>query len=57
MREIDLPISKPTKPMFGGPDLDVLFVTSIGGSSDLDGGLFAITGLGVAGVPQTKFAG
>ena len=57
LRIVDLPISKPTKPMFGGPDLDVLFVTSIGGPSDLDGGLFAVTGLGVAGVPQTKFAG
>ncbi|MGH1464846.1 MAG: SMP-30/gluconolactonase/LRE family protein [Cognatishimia sp.] len=60
---IDLPIEKPTKPMFGGPNLDTLFVTSIGGSTSnaksqpLAGGLFAITGLGVAGVPQQRFSG
>ena len=28
MAEIDLPVSQPTCPCFGGPDLDLLFVTS-----------------------------
>ncbi|WP_193141429.1 SMP-30/gluconolactonase/LRE family protein [Meridianimarinicoccus sp. MJW13] len=60
---IDMPVEKPTKPMFGGPDLDILFVTSLAGgltegSHQPDAGrLFAITGLGVRGVPQTRFAG
>ena len=60
---IDLPFEKPSKPMFGGADLDVLYVTSIGIglSDDVDqpeaGGLFAITGLGIKGIPQTRFRG
>ena len=59
-RTIDVPVEKPTKPMFGGPDLDTLYVTSL--SLGLTrraprpqpeaGSLFAITGLGVQGVPQ-----
>lgn len=62
-RTIDMPIEKPTKPMFGGPNLDTLYVTSIGVSPDVDdrqplaGSLFAVTGLGVQGVPQTRFEG
>lgn len=62
-RSIDLPVEKPTKPMFGGANLDTLYFTSL--SQGLDptrpqpeaGSLFAITGLGVTGVPQTRFAG
>ena len=62
-RIIDMPVGKPTKPMFGGPGLDTLFVTSIGAGFDNDpsqpmaGGLFAITGLGVSGLSQARFAG
>ena len=62
-RTIDLPIEKPTKPMFGGPRLDTLFVTSLSSGLDPDrpqpeaGSLFAVTGLGVTGVPQARFAG
>lgn len=62
-RTIDVPVEKPTKPMFGGPDLDTLYFTSIGVGLDperpqpLAGSLFALTGLGVTGVPQTRFAG
>ncbi len=62
-RIIDMPIEKPTKPMFGGAGLDILFVTSIGAGAEGDtrqpeaGGLFAVTGLGATGVPQTRFAG
>jgi len=63
-RIIDLPIERPSKPMFGGANLDVLFVTSIGtglteGSETKQphaGGLFAISDLGVQGLPQTPFA-
>lgn len=44
---ISLPFSNPTKPAFGGPDLDVLFITStklqIGPEGSVpNGGLFAI---------------
>ena len=64
-RVVDLPVERPSKPMFGGADLDVLFVTSLSegitaGSEEQQpqaGGLFAVTGLGAAGVPQVRFAG
>lgn len=64
-RVIELPVERPSKPMFGGEDLDVLFVTSIGTGLSADtearqpnaGGLFAITGLGTCGLPQARFAG
>lgn len=61
--EVPMPIEKPSKPMFGGPNLDILYVTSLGiGLSDADrqplaGSLFAVSGLGVQGIPQTRFAG
>ena len=64
-RIIDMPIERPSKPMFGGKSLDTLFVTSIGegltpGSEERQpqaGGLFAITGLNATGVKQARFAG
>lgn len=62
-RVIEMPVEKPTKVMFGGAGLDVLFVTSIGdGIEDRAlqpeaGGLFAISGIGTTGVPQARFAG
>lgn len=58
-RVIDMPVERPTKPMFGGAGLDILYVTSIGSASAdaQDGNLFALTGLGVTGVPQARFAG
>ncbi|MCB2053558.1 MAG: SMP-30/gluconolactonase/LRE family protein [Geminicoccaceae bacterium] len=64
-RIVEMPIERPTKPMFGGADMKTLFVTSIGqnlsaGSESRQpqaGGLFAIEGLGVQGFPQTRFAG
>ena len=62
-RLIRLPVSHPTMCNFGGPDLDVLYVTS--GSVFLDaaqrarqplaGALFAIRGLGVRGVAEPLF--
>jgi sugar lactone lactonase YvrE len=56
-RVITLPFSNPTKPAFGGPDLDVLFVTStklaiptrMAGAGN--GGLFALNA-GVRGLPE-----
>ncbi len=62
---IDLPVEKPTKPMFGGKNLDVLYVTSIGfgltegtAANQPDaGGLLAITGLGIKGLAQPRFQG
>ena len=60
---IDMPVEKPTKPMWGGAGLDVLYVTSLKQGLDPDrpqpqaGSLFAITGLAATGVPETRFAG
>ena len=62
---LDVPVEKPTKPMFGGKNLDILYLTSIGfgltaGSEAKQpdaGGLFAITGLGITGLAQTRFKG
>ncbi|MBJ3774509.1 SMP-30/gluconolactonase/LRE family protein [Acuticoccus mangrovi] len=59
---IELPVERPTKPMFGGPGLDTLYLTSIGGAAydpvpPLAGGLFAVTGLPAKGIPETRFAG
>jgi L-arabinonolactonase len=64
-RLVELPVERPTRPAFGGRDLDVLYVTSIGQSptpgteprQPQAGGVFAVTGLGVTGVPQPRFAG
>jgi len=60
---IDLPIEKPTRPMFGGKDLDEIYLTSI--STDLSpeslrrstqaGGLFVIKGTGFKGLPEPRF--
>lgn len=58
---VDMPIEKPSKPMFGGRDLDVLYVTSLGVPDDPKqpeaGSLFSVEGLGIRGVPQTRFKG
>jgi sugar lactone lactonase YvrE len=57
-RTIDLPISAPTRPMFGGSKLDRLYVTSIRVNGEaLSGGLFAVDGLGCRGLPEPHFAG
>ncbi|WP_370213004.1 SMP-30/gluconolactonase/LRE family protein [Roseovarius sp.] len=58
LHKIDLPISCPTMCSFGGPDLDILFVTSATfmlseaqrRREPLAGSLLAITGLGAHGV-------
>jgi sugar lactone lactonase YvrE len=64
-RVIEMPVKKVTSVNFGGPNLDVLFVTSmtkpplphLPGDGPLRGSLFAIHGLGVKGVPETRFGG
>jgi sugar lactone lactonase YvrE len=54
-RTLALPVTNPTDVTFGGPDLDRLYVVSIGGN-DLDGALLAIDGLDVRGRPEPRFA-
>lgn len=61
-RRIELPSLKVTSLMFGGPNLDILYVTSMnmtGFPEDRpeDGGLFAIKGLGVRGIAEPRFGG
>ncbi|MGC5245352.1 SMP-30/gluconolactonase/LRE family protein [Gordonia sp. DT219] len=60
--EIALPAAAVTSVMFGGPDLDILYVTSMKkplsrpvAPGPLAGRLFAITGLGITGVAEPKF--
>lgn len=62
-RVIDMPVKKVTSVMFGGPNLDILFVTSMAkpplprfpGDGVLRGSLFAIHDLGIRGVPEMRF--
>ncbi|WP_297352480.1 SMP-30/gluconolactonase/LRE family protein [Paraburkholderia sp.] len=63
-RVVPFPVRNLTSVMFGGPDLDVLYVTSMGrpmwGIPQKErekGGLFAVTGLGVKGLSEPRFAG
>jgi len=64
LRQIALPIPYPSCPAFGGPDRDVLYVSSISDSehrlkSDHPdaGRILAIEGLGVRGVPEARWPG
>jgi L-arabinonolactonase len=62
-RVIEMPVKKVTSVMFGGPNLDILYVTSMAkpplprfpGDGVLRGALFSISGLGVRGLPETRF--
>ncbi len=63
-RVIEFPIKKVTSVNFGGKKLDVLYVTTMGKAAEKfaptqpkGGGLFAIYGLGIKGVPEPRFAG
>ena len=64
-RLIPMPIMHPTMCAFGGPSLDVLYITSAASmvpkderaATKLAGALFAIRGLGVSGLPEPLFAG
>ena len=63
VRRVALPVSNPTMCAFGGPGLDVLYVTSARRFLDqtqlraqpLAGRVFAIHGLGARGLPEPKF--
>jgi sugar lactone lactonase YvrE len=60
---IDLPVDFPSCPAFGGKNMDTLFVTSIKDSGtgrmvsshENAGSVFVISGLGVRGIPETRF--
>jgi L-arabinonolactonase len=62
-RVIEMPVKKVTSVNFGGPNMDVLYVTSMAkpplprfpGDGVLRGSLFAITGLGIKGIPEPRF--
>jgi sugar lactone lactonase YvrE len=63
-RLVGMPVDSVTSVMFGGADLDVLYVTSMArpfqGRRRQEreaGGLFAVHGLGVRGVPEPRFKG
>lgn len=61
-RTVDLPLQRPTSCQFGGPDLDVLFVTTASqrltpadlAAQPFAGALLAID-VGVRGIPEAKF--
>lgn len=60
-RRLPLPIENPTDVCFGGPDLDRLFVVSIGlgvepDSEQLDGALLVVDGLAAGGRPERRFS-
>ena len=63
-RLIGMPVDSITSVMFGGADLDILYVTSMArpflGSRRLEreaGAVFAVTGLGVRGIREPRFVG
>ncbi|MBL8699375.1 MAG: SMP-30/gluconolactonase/LRE family protein [Alphaproteobacteria bacterium] len=57
-RTIDVPISRPTRPMFGGPARDRIFLTSIHVAGEpLSGGLFVLDDVGARGLEEPRFAG
>lgn len=55
LREIPIPTNQVTSAAFGGPNLDILYVTTAGKPKPRPapaGGLFKVTGLGVRGLPM-----
>lgn len=63
-RQIEMPVKKITSVMFGGPNLDVIYVTSmarpynnVAPNEKGAGGLYAVRGLGIRGVPEPRFGG
>lgn len=62
-RVIDMPVRKVTSVNFGGPDMDILYVTSMAkpplpqfpGDGPQRGSVFAIKGLGIRGIPEPRF--
>jgi sugar lactone lactonase YvrE len=63
-RCISLPVESTTSVSFGGPDLNIAYITSMSravkGVAPKEreaGGLFAVHGLGVRGIPEPRFRG
>ena len=63
-RTVEVPATAVTSLTFGGPGLDVLYITTaagnIGGATDSSpqaGALFAVTGLGIGGIAEPRFKG
>lgn len=62
-RVIEMPVKLPGSVMFGGRDLDRLFVPTLNPAfmgrmcDPMDGSLFVVDGLGVNGLPEARFAG
>jgi L-arabinonolactonase len=63
-RMIPFPLRNLTSVMFGGPNLDILYVTSMGRpikgvpqKEATAGSVYAVHGLGVKGLPEARFAG
>jgi sugar lactone lactonase YvrE len=60
-RVVTLPSPMVSSVTFGGPDLDILYATTISArpvkGQPKDGGIFVIHGLGVQGIPAVRFAG
>ena len=60
---VEMPVRHPTNVAFAGPDLDILYVTSISKSPNIQaieaqaGALFAIHGLGAKGLVGPRFRG
>lgn len=64
-RRISTPVLKPTSIAFGGPNMDTLYITSMMDNSrlpfatpsdgPLGGRLFALDGIGVTGIVETRF--
>jgi L-arabinonolactonase len=62
-RVVQMPVKKVTSVMFGGPNLDILFVTSMAkpplprfpGDGVMRGSLFGVYDLGVRGVQEPRF--
>ena len=55
---VHVPVAKPSMCAFGGPQFDVLFITSIqpaGAAAGLSGALFALD-VGVRGLPEPRFS-
>jgi sugar lactone lactonase YvrE len=61
-RIVDMPVKMPASLMFGGPDLDELYVTTIdprllGREPDGGGDMFVVRGLGARGIAEPRYAG
>jgi len=58
LASLPVPVAKPSMCAFGGPNLDVLFVTSIqpaGAAAGLGGAVFALE-VGIKGLPEPVFS-